>query len=254
MGLCNRIVSKGAMGNGRTRMELSSVCSNMCKIRRLNRLGANKISRFVIVKPVEALSKAVLHRLGITDENIKCMMFSSQTAAQKCIALLEASPAFSEYPYVEAVRFFMPSESNEGKSEVHWANFSAVILPSQLWKTAMSFWRDTGSGLSSRNAEYCLTELDYLDLDATDPKLRVPAPKKRNPRQTPHPLGGIDAPSTNVKQLKTFLAQLATSEQPGQPHVSKDDVFLYPNGMNAIWSFSETISSLNANSTIVAFG
>lgn len=214
----------------------------------------NKILRFVIVKPVEALSKAVLNRLGITDENTKCMMFSSQIAAQKCIALLKSSPAFAECPHVDAVRFFMPSESNEGKSEFHWANFSAVILPSQLWKTAMSFWRDTGSGLSSRNAEYCLTELDYLDLDATDPKLRVPAPKKRNHRESPPPLSGIEATSNSIKQLKTFLGQLATSEKAGQPHVGKDDVFLYPNGMNAIWSFSETISSLNANSTIVAFG
>lgn len=47
-----------------------------------------------------------------------------------------------------------------------------------------------------------------------------------------------------MDELKAFLANLAMSEQPGEPEVNPDDVFLYPNGMNAIYSLSESLSSL----------
>lgn len=207
-----------------------------------------------MVKPVEELSNAVLKRLGVVENTTRCMIFSSQSAAQKCTSSLKASPVFSENQHVEAVRFFMPSESNMGKSETHWANFSAIIFPSELWKNAMAFWRDTGSGISSRHAEYCMGELDYLDSDSSSPRLRVPAPKRRDHRQISPSLTRIQAAATSMNQLKAFLSHMATSDQAGQPRVSMDDVFLHPNGMNAIWSLSETLSSLNTNSTVVAFG
>ncbi|KAE8378974.1 pyridoxal phosphate-dependent transferase [Aspergillus bertholletiae] len=210
--------------------------------------------RFVIVKPVDQLTKAVLKRLEIDESATRCMMFSSKDAARKCIVSLKASPTYSEHLSVEIVRFCMPAESNLRKSPVHWANFSAVLLSPELWKDAMAFWRDSGAGLSSRHAEFCLEELGYLDSDSSNPKLRSPAPRKRSHRQIPPSLMRVQAAATSLDQLKVFIGELATSDQPNQPNVSMDDVFVYPNGMNAIYSLSESLSSLNANSTVAAYG
>lgn len=180
------------------------------------------------------------------------MIFFSESAARKCIASLKASPAYSENPVVEAVEFFMPSESNMGESQTDWANFSAILLPSELWKNAMAFWRDTGTGLSSRHAEFCLGELVYLDSDSSNPRHRTPALQNRSHHQVSLLMARTAA--TSMNELKAFLSHLATSDQVDQPDVSMDDVFLYPNGMNAIYSLSDCLSSLDANSTVVAYG
>lgn len=182
------------------------------------------------------------------------MIFFSTTAARKCIASLKASPAYSENPSVETVQFFMPPESKLEESPTNWADFSAILLPSELWKDAMAFWRDTGTGLSSRHAKFCLEELDYLDSDSPKSEFCTPAPQKRNQHQIPPLLTMVQTAATSMNGLKAFIRQLATSDQPDQPAVSIDDVFLYQNGMNAIYSLSESLSSLNANSTVAAYG
>ncbi|KAF7585982.1 hypothetical protein BBP40_009754 [Aspergillus hancockii] len=145
---------------------------------------------------------------------------------------------------VELVHFVMPLESNMGDTSHHWANFTAVLFPSDQLKEAMGFWRDTGSGLSTRHAEFSLEELDYLDSDsATVLAYRTPAPRKRSRNKTPQSLPWMRAATASVHELKSFIAYIATSEQPGQPAVSPNDVFLYPNGMNAIYSLSEALTS-----------
>lgn len=196
---------------------------------------------------------AVLQRLRVT--NTSCMVFASAVAARKCITALSTAPAYSEAPSpLQHVRFYMPPESNLGDKPTHWANFSAIIIPSDLWKEAMAFWRDTGTGLSSRHAEFCLEEFQYLDSDSLTPEFCTSAPQKRNHRQVPHYVARIQSAASRVDELKAFLANLATSEQPGEPEVNPDDVFLYPNGMNAIYSLSESLSTLKTGSTVVAYG
>ena len=49
------------------------LCPNLWRFNTLTRY------RFVMVKPVEALSKAVLKRLGMAESTTPCMMFSSQS-------------------------------------------------------------------------------------------------------------------------------------------------------------------------------
>lgn len=54
--------------------------------------------------------------------------------------------------------------------------------------------------------------------------------------------------------LKSFITQLATSNKPGQLPVPPSDVFLFPTGMNAIHTLSQTLSSLNPTPTAIAYG
>lgn len=51
------------------------------------------------------------------------------------------------------------------------------------------------------------------------------------------------AAARDSHEVKSFLADLATSEQPGQPTVNPDEVFLYPTGMNAIYTLSQALVS-----------
>ncbi|KAJ5953741.1 pyridoxal phosphate-dependent transferase [Penicillium viridicatum] len=57
----------------------------------------------------------------------------------------------------------------------------------------------------------------------------------------------------NKQGIQTFIAQLATSERPGQPAVAPRDVFLYPTGTNAIYSLSESLVSLESDAQVAAY-
>ncbi|KAJ5093187.1 pyridoxal phosphate-dependent transferase [Penicillium angulare] len=211
--------------------------------------------RFYLNKEVRDLADAVLQRLQINDKNITCMMFNSPKAGEECASLLQAD-SVEKGLRLEVARFFIPAESNITKfSGVHWANFSAVIFHNDLKKTAMGYWRDTGAGISTRHASFCLEEFDYLDSDSVNPALRTPAPRKRNShRGLPEYATWMQNAPANQKRLQSFIAQLATSEHPGQSAVTPEDVFLYPNGMNAIYSLSESLASLQTDSQVVAYG
>ncbi|KAI9044655.1 uncharacterized protein KD926_011625 [Aspergillus affinis] len=178
-----------------------------------------------------------------------CMVFGSDTAARKCAGILGSKGLCYEHRApLHVVRFFMPPESNSGKATFHWANFSVVLLPSDRWKDAMTFWRDTGSGLSTRHAEYCRGEMEYLDSGSSTPGFRTAAPRKRKLQEL------LEFSNSAQSGLRATLAQLATSDRPSEPTVQKDDVFLYPNGMNAIYSLSEALASISGGKTVAAFG
>ncbi|KAF7615853.1 hypothetical protein AFLA_009359 [Aspergillus flavus NRRL3357] len=204
MGFGDWIVSKREMAPGPTRMELSTI-----------------------------LSKQVHSR------TLWCI-FSSGAAGHQCATVLETLP--SENPFtIKVVRLVMPLESNLGDTSSHWANFTAVLYPSDLLKAAMAFWRDTSSGLSIRHAEFCLEEFDYLDSDSSTPVYRTPASRKRCRGKTPESLIWMRAAARNSHEVKSFLADLATSEQPGQPTVSPDEVFTRIQGCYVRMLYPETV-------------
>ncbi|THC92703.1 hypothetical protein EYZ11_007810 [Aspergillus tanneri] len=182
------------------------------------------------------------------------MVFRSAYAARCCAAGLHTASSENQSSIIKIVRFFMPLESNWGDSATHWANFAAVLFPLDLKKQAMAFWRDTGSGLSTRHASYCLEELDYLDSDSSEPKFRTPAPQKRSRHLSQQSLMLTQSADDSMDEVKSLLAKLATSEQAGQPSVDVKDVFLYPNGMNAIYALSEGLASFAADSKVAAYG
>jgi cystathionine gamma-synthase len=180
------------------------------------------------------------------------MLFSSAVAARKCLAALEKSA--EKGSSLAVVRFFLPPESAQGMTSFHWANFSAVLYPPDLLKIAMAFWRDTGSGLSTRHAEFCIGEFEYLDCDSKNPDFQSPAPSKRGHHGIPQTLACVQNAANSMPGLKSVIAKQANSDQPGEAAVSPEDVFLYPTGMNAIFSLSESLSSMKPDSNVAAFG
>lgn len=88
-----------------------------------------------------------------------------------------------------------------------------------------------------------------------NPELRTPAPKKiESHGQLPEYSTRMQNAEASKQEIQTFIAQLATSERPGQPAVASGDVFLYPTGMNAIYSLSESLVSLESGSQVAAYG
>jgi len=211
--------------------------------------------RFYLNKQIRDLADAVLQRLQITDKNIDCMVFPSPKTGQGCTSLLHAESVKKQLG-LELVRFLIPAElSTPEITGAHWANFSAVLFHNDLKKAAMGYWRDTGAGLSTRHASFCLENFDYLKSEAVNPELRTPAPKKiESHRQMPGYSTQMQNEEANKQVIQTFIAQLATSEQPGQSAVATRDVFLYPTGMNAIYSLSESLVSLESHAQAAAYG
>jgi cystathionine gamma-synthase len=96
-----------------------------------------------------------LQRLHIAYGNIGCIIFPSPRAALQLSKILETHPVDSPY-IVDVIRFSMHPESDVAPN---WASFSAILFPLDLLKQAVGFWRDTGTGISTRHAEFCLSQL-----------------------------------------------------------------------------------------------
>ncbi|KAF4211743.1 hypothetical protein CNMCM8980_001821 [Aspergillus fumigatiaffinis] len=193
--------------------------------------------RFNINTHVRDLSNAVLSRLQVADAQIR---------------FLKAS--WMQRSMVEVVDFVMSPASDVEDGTAYWAQFSVILFPDELWSEAMSFWRDTGTGISTRHALFCLEELCYLESKSPNPAYQTAPPCQRG-SQPSSPLHiSVRSALASIPVVKSFIAQLATSEQPGQPPVQSGDVFLYPNGTNAIYVLSQMLASYKAESTVVAYG
>lgn len=183
------------------------------------------------------------------------MLFSLPTNSRKCAtSLREASTDPEIESESDIIHFYTPADPDIGVGPWSWASFSAVWMPSESWNKAMAFWRDTGSGISTRHAEFCLEVLHYLGSESSNKEFCAGAPRKRNHHSLPQSLVLVETAETSLDGVKSILARIATSEQPGQPTVSPDDVFLYPTGMNAIFSLSENLLQLEGDSSVAAFG
>jgi cystathionine gamma-synthase len=69
----------------------------------------------------------------------------------------------------------------ESDAAPNWASFSAVLFPLDLFKQAMGFWRDTGTGISTRHAEFSLSQFDYLVSDSATTKAFCTVATRKSP-------------------------------------------------------------------------
>lgn len=99
----------------------------------------------------------------------------------------------------------------------------AVVYPEESAKLGALFWRLTGTGISSRLAEYCLQNIDSMQ--------RVERPVKRfySAMTTVHPV--YQTICTRI----AYLMERAPTGTPRSLDVKHSDVFLYPSGMSAIY-------------------
>ncbi|RFN43580.1 cys/met metabolism, pyridoxal phosphate-dependent enzyme [Fusarium flagelliforme] len=204
--------------------------------------------RFFISKPLRSLIIRVKERLCISDGDTLGLVFPSAWLADLCVRTLRLSNP-DTHQTMRCVRFIPPnlhgSEAGDG-----YLSFSVVLFPVSLKKPAMGVWMDTGAGMTTRHAEYCLEHFESLVLDNS-----VPAPGNDTG------LGSVSPDTTwseyapgDLRDLSTRIALLTTSEMKDLKPVTADDVFVFPTGMNAIFTASEALAALCPETAVVAYG
>ncbi|KAG4431945.1 hypothetical protein IFR05_012564 [Cadophora sp. M221] len=206
--------------------------------------------RFFIAKPIQSLITCIARRLQIENDEISCMVFPSPRMARFCATVLRASRPEA---VIDTVRFYLPREPNNDNGENDWTDFTAVLFPAELNKESMMVWMDTGAGITTRHAEYCLKTFDFLASESLVPAYQTPPPSTPTSgyqtlnewRQSAH---------RDMNDLRARIAELVTSEKLGLKRVEAEDVLIFPTGMNAIFSAFEALATLAPNSDIVAYG
>ncbi|KAK0111852.1 hypothetical protein ONS96_001120 [Cadophora gregata f. sp. sojae] len=206
--------------------------------------------RFFIAKPVQLLITRIRERLNIKDDTIACMVFPSSRIAEYCATVLRASR--SEAP-ANTVRFLLSNESIIHNGDNAWTNFSVVLFPTNLTKESMLVWMDTGAGITTRYAEYCLENFDLLASESTEQTFETQATKRRYSENKKLNYWTRSA-CNDMHDLRTRIAQLVTSENTKLKRGKADDVFIFPTGMNAIFTAFEALAALNPKSNVVAYG
>ncbi|EFZ03959.1 cystathionine gamma-synthase [Metarhizium robertsii ARSEF 23] len=212
--------------------------------------------RFFIGKPIQNLIHRVRERLHIRGDTISSMVFPSIRIANYCAGALKAALKTScpdAIPDIYTIRFFLPFEARVHEEENTWTDFSVVVFPTDLAKESMLAWMDTGAGITTRHAQFCLESLDFLASDSTCPSFQTLAPLQRHresPTLNPWRLSAPD----DLLQVRAYIAHLITSERPELKRVSAEDVLLFPTGIHAIFSASEALAALAPNSDVVAYG
>ncbi|KAG8863010.1 hypothetical protein FRC20_010958 [Serendipita sp. 405] len=114
--------------------------------------------RFFIHKAIQQLAAICEQKFGVPHE--KAMVFPSETFAKACrdfITRMDTSAS------ARIVQFFIcPRDADRKPStySVPSCDLHIVLFNEAHWSHAKAFWQHTGSGISSRQGEYCLRLLE----------------------------------------------------------------------------------------------
>ena len=208
---------------------------------------------FAINTPLKQLTQRIFDRLQIANANTECLLFPTLTVAQRFVADLQnrlpEGPSGASANPDDIVIITFSTDTDPGNAALSWATFHAVIFPQELLDHATAFWRDTGDGMSTRHALYCMDLLPCLTSRSSCPGYCTPGAK-----ETPFPLLSRKSLDESSLLVRARLANMAASDQPSQPPVASSDVFLFPTGMSAIYCLAETLATISKQGTVAAYG
>lgn len=171
-------------------------------------------------------------------EGEKALVFPSYGVAKRCREFFKKFSA--ESSKVRIVRLSTPVLDNEDDVNAKvQAHIAALFFPESEFTYAKQFWQHTGEIVSSRMAEFCLARL------ATDTK-RTPSPPQK-------PVGSEEDTDKFVEErfgrnldlsfadeakvaLRRRISAKINETATGSITTSENDVYLYPTGMNSIFS------------------
>lgn len=208
---------------------------------------------FAINTPLKQLTQRIFDRLQITNANKECLLFPTLSVAQRFVADIQYRPPkdASGGPVdpddIVIVTFSLDTDAEDTAQS--WATFHAVLFPEELLDHATAFWRDTGDGMSTRHALYCMDLLPCLTSKSSCPGYSTPATK-----ETSFPVLSRKSLDESSLLVRERLADMARSDQPSQPPVASSDVFLFPTGMSAIYCLAEALATLSKQGIVAAYG
>ncbi|KAL8784910.1 MAG: hypothetical protein Q9195_008847 [Heterodermia aff. obscurata] len=199
---------------------------------------------------IQTLAENVLSRYDSSD--VGCVVFPSASAAERCVKVLGIKKPLVTLS-VAKFTFPKPLPSGWNEADAQLIEFHVVLYPHDTSSDILAFWRQTGDGISSRHAQYCLRFLAYLETISDTPQ-RWTAP--RNKYSGVPKLIKSDSAELEKHAVKSFIAELATSPRV-QQKVSTDDVFLYAKGLSAIYAVSRALIAYSGKaeqSVVVIYG
>ncbi|KAK0438333.1 pyridoxal phosphate-dependent transferase [Desarmillaria tabescens] len=169
---------------------------------------------------VKQLSKICSDIHGKEDE--ECLLFPSLKNAEYCQEYVLKHAMMQQR--LRIVRFSLP--------------LFAVLFPSSSFPQALPFWVYTGTGISTRLAEHCLSALPIELLDTSTLTMPLAPRSWRNSEfyNVHRPLESGAEAKTVIRRLFSGIINEGPENIRGVPYISPDDVYLYSTGMNAIWN------------------
>lgn len=205
--------------------------------------------RTFLHKPVEHVHQFCLEKFG--NKNETCFVFPDARYALACQKYLCCPPDGSDGLDVHDVRLIsldfdvdarrhVPADSaiaNIARITMH-----AVFIPADEFIKGLVFWRLTGCGIFSRQAEDMVKRLDTVSLSRGNelPDL---------PDQAPVPIN--EEINDLIRQRIADLLDRAPIEGPRPVNVSANDVYLYPSGMSAIYNLTQALLARPGTRTVV---
>ncbi|KAK7043860.1 Cystathionine gamma-synthase [Paramarasmius palmivorus] len=218
----------------------------------------------------------------------KCMLFPTKKIAEECRSFIRNRSSTAHL-----VQFLIcPEDKDKSSYSDALLNLHIVLFPAEAFPIAKQFWQHAGSGISSRLAEHCLGLLPDASPPTTPPSTATTTPipyKKASNRHysvkepakgLPSPVPGpkpdaltndhttyleerygrnlpIASAETAKRALRRRIAGTLVTEdveELTQGRVSENDVYLFPSGMNAIWSAHQLALGVKPEAKSVCFG
>lgn len=177
------------------------------------------------------LNAAITAKLRV--EGKICLIFPCQTAAEECIAYATSKAR---------------GDMQMDQSELQLVEFEvlqhlwAVFFPVSNAQCAMQFWINPGLGISTRLAEDSLQSLDKLRIVSTERK------------HSSGPVPREEAPVYEQLRRRILQHMYRSPLEPSREQAASSDVYLYSNGMAAIYSIHSYITKeINQQSVVFSF-
>lgn len=242
--------------------------------------------RFFIHSIIQELAKSLETKYGRDGE--RAMVFPTYNVAKRCRDFIKLNAP--KPTNVRVLQLSTPAPATEEeKSRVVETSIGVVFFPSADFPLAKSYWQHSGEGISSRMGEYVLRELFQKDKTDLSPNLNYKLKHEMQVQaiQRKSPSLSFNSSTSNQreeveKDFNSFIeekygrildlkfatqAKIAlkrricgkveesNSEIAGRVgSLSKDDVYLYPSGMAAIFNSHRALLQTQPPKKSVCFG
>jgi cystathionine gamma-synthase len=218
------------------------------------------------------LSQLVQDSMSKVDE--LCLLLQSERMADECCDFLARQSAAGDEASVPVRAIQIPiygpmckvalGQRKEG--EVSLATLNAVFFPATYFPLAKKFRAHTGMSITSRFAEHCLAILfPHEDKATTMPW--TPLHTDPSPLHL-EPLGGVHQLQNSLtdgcmirdgEHAKRVVRQRIAELERGDAgiegtDVSEDDIYLFPTGMQALFSANSLVRAFRPEAKSVCFG
>lgn len=233
--------------------------------------------RFFIHNDIQQLSKLI--ESSYARDNEKCFIFPTYNIAKRCRNFLKEKALTLSPPVKANIRILQlstppPASVDEESTKIE-ANIAIVFFPSNLYSLTKQYWQHTGEGISSRLAEYFLSEMkDKLTAEIKSKRSSEVSNGSSNHSQSPRASRSSRSSRSSVsirnnnlnnktesatfieerfgrnldlrfaKEAKKILLERLSSDFDND-YCDSQNTYLYPSGMAAIFNAHRIVLNIS---------